>query len=44
MKIGMHDKNIYNINPMIGFPKYNFNNKSLDDVTFFRVMSGVTQT
>ena len=31
-------------NPMVGFSKYEFNNKLLDDVTFFRVMSGVTGT
>ena len=30
--------------PMIGFSKYEFNNKLLVDVTFFRVMSGVTGT
>ena len=28
--------------PMIGFPKYDFNNKLLDGVTFFRVTSGLT--
>ena len=31
-------------NPMIGFPKYEFNNKLLDDVTFFRVTLSVTKT
>ena len=31
-------------NPTIGFPKYDFNNKLLDGVTFFRVTSGVTWT
>ena len=31
-------------NPMIEFPKYEFNNKLLGDVTFFRVTSGVTWT
>ena len=29
-------------NPMIGFLKYEFNNKLLGGVTFFRVTSGVT--
>ena len=29
-------------NPTIGFPKYDFNNKLLGGVTFFRVTSGVT--
>ena len=27
---------------MVGFSKYEFNNKLLGDVTFFRVTSGVT--
>ena len=31
-------------NPMVGFSKYEFNNKLLGGVTFFRVMLGVTQT
>ena len=31
-------------NPMIGFSKYEFNNKLLVGVTFFRVISGVTWT
>ena len=31
-------------NPTIGFSKYEFNNKLLGGVTFFRVMSGVTWT
>ena len=31
-------------NPMIGFSKYEFNNKLLDGVTFFRVTLGVTWT
>ena len=31
-------------NPTIGFPKYDFNNKLLDGVTFFRVTSGATWT
>ena len=31
-------------NPMIEFSKYEFNNKLLGGVTFFRVMSGVTWT
>ena len=30
--------------PMVGFSKYEFNNKLLDSVTFFRVTSGVTRT
>ena len=29
-------------NPTVGFSKYEFNNKLLDDVTFFRITSGVT--
>ena len=31
-------------NPMVGFSKYEFNNKLLGGVTFFRVTSGVTCT
>ena len=31
-------------NPTVGFSKYQFNNKLLDGVTFFRVTSGVTWT
>ena len=31
-------------NPTVGFLKYEFNNKLLDCVTFFRVTSGVTWT
>ena len=31
-------------NPTVGFSKYEFNNKLLSDVTFFRVMSAVTRT
>ena len=31
-------------NPMVGFSKYEFNNKLLGDVTFFRVTSRVTWT
>ena len=30
--------------PMVGFSKYEFNNKLLGGVTFFRVTSGVTRT
>ena len=29
-------------NPMVGFSKYEFNNKLLGDVTFFRVTTRVT--
>ena len=29
-------------NSIIGFSKYEFNNKLLDGVTFFRITSGVT--
>ena len=29
---------------MVGFSKYEFNNKLLSGVTFFWIMSGVTQT
>ena len=31
-------------NPMVGFSKYEFNNKLLGGVTIFRITSGVTQT
>ena len=31
-------------NPMVGFSNYEFNNKLLGGVTFFRVTSGVTRT
>ena len=31
-------------NPMVEFSKYEFNNKLLGSVTFFRVTSGVTRT
>ena len=31
-------------NPTVGFSKYEFNNKLLGSVTFFRVTSGVTWT
>ena len=31
-------------NSTVGFSKYEFNNKLLGGVTFFRVMSGVTWT
>ena len=31
-------------NPTVGFSKYEFNNKLLSSVTYFRVTSGVTQT
>ena len=31
-------------NPMVGFSKYEFNNKLLVGVTFFKVISGVTWT
>ena len=41
MKIGMHVKNIQPSNPMVGFSKYEFNNKLLGGVTFFRIMLGV---
>ena len=30
--------------PTVGFSKYEFSNKLLGDVTFFRVTSGVTRT
>ena len=30
--------------PMVGFPKYEFNNKLLVGATFFRVISTVTWT
>ena len=42
MKIGMHVKNIYSMNPTVGFSKYEFNNKLLDGVPFFRITSSVT--
>ena len=31
-------------NPIVEFSKYEFNNKLLDDVTFFKVTSSVTWT
>ena len=31
-------------NPIVRFSKYDFNNKLLGGVTFFRVMLGVTRT
>ena len=31
-------------NPMVGLSKYEFNNKLLGSVTFFRVTLGVTRT
>ena len=31
-------------NPMVEFSKYKFNNKLLDGVTLFRIMSGATWT
>ena len=31
-------------NPTVGFSKYEFNNKLLGGVTFYRVTSGVTRT
>ena len=31
-------------NPMAGFSKYEFNNKLLGGITFFKVTSGVTGT
>ena len=31
-------------NPTVGFSKYEFNNKLLDSVIFFRITSGVTWT
>ena len=31
-------------NPTVEFSKYEFNNKLLDGVTFFRITSGITWT
>ena len=31
-------------NPIVGLSKYEYNNKLLGDVTFFRITSGVTWT
>ena len=31
-------------NPVVGLSKYEFYNKLLSDVTFFRIISGVTWT
>ena len=42
MKIGINVKTYRTCNPMVGFSKYEFNNKLLGDVTFFRVISRVT--
>ena len=44
MKIGINVKTYRTCNPMVGFSKYEFNNKLLDGVTFFKVTSGVTRT
>ena len=44
MKIGMHVKKNRKFDPMVGFSKYEFNNKLLVGVTFFRVTSRVTWT
>ena len=43
MKIGMHVKKYRTYNPTVGFSKYEFNNKLLVGVTFFRVTSSVTE-
>ena len=42
MKISMHVKKYKTYNPMVGFSKYEFNNKLLVGITFFRVTSSVT--
>ena len=42
MKIGKYVKNIRTCDPMVGIFKYEFNNKLLVGVTFFRVTSSVT--
>ena len=42
MKIGMHVMTIQN--PIVKFSKYEFNNKLLGGVKFFKVTSGVTRT
>ena len=44
MKIGMHVKTIQKSNPTVEFAKYEFNNKVLGGVTFFRVTLDVTGT
>ena len=45
MKIGMNvKKKNRKCDPTVGFPKYEFNNKLLVGVTFFRVTSSVTRT
>ena len=44
MKIGMHVMTCKTYNPTVGFSKYEFNNKLLGGVTFFRVTLGVTGT
>ena len=42
MKIGMQVKNIQKMSSNVGFSKYEFNNKLLVGVTFFKVTSSVT--
>ena len=42
MKIACMLRTYITCNPTIGFPKYEFNNKLLSGVTFFRVTSSVT--
>ena len=42
MKIDMHVKTIRTRNPTVEFSKYEFSNKLLGGVTFFRITSGVT--
>ena len=42
MKLACMLRTYRKCNPTVGFSKYEFNNKLLGDVTFFRVMSGVT--
>ena len=44
MKIDMHVRPYRTCNPMVGFSKYEFNNKLLGDVTILRITTCVTWT
>ena len=44
MKIDIMLRPYRTCNPTVGFSKYEFKNKLLNGVTFFRVTSGVTWT
>ena len=42
IKIGMHVWQYKTCNPTVEFSKYEFSNKLLGSVTFFKITSGVT--